>query len=102
MSRYPHLEGLRRLSPCCHARVAHDTAWASANPLRLICLRCRKGVSRFLLKNRHGQAVWPIEGKLPPTEPATRRKRRRTHPTEPDPEPFTLHLDRHVRDWLLR
>lgn len=102
MSHYPHLEGLRRLSPCCQKRVAHPNNWASPHCLALICLGCRKPVTAFLLRNRHGQTVWPINGPLPPAPPKPRRKRRRAHPTEPDPEPYTLHLDRRVLDTLLK
>jgi hypothetical protein len=88
-----HLRGLRRLSPCCRARVAHPYSIRSRScdrALALICLSCRMSVNEHELWNNRGERVWPVE--LPPGPPPPRRKRIRRQPTEAEPVSYPLHI----------
>ena len=80
-------------------RVAHNKSIRShslTDALGLICLKCRKRVNRFVLRNEDGKIVWPVprNAVLPPRRPKKKRVRRR--PVEPDPEPYILHLDGNI------
>ena len=87
-----HLVGLRRLSPCCETRVGHPIPLdddANKDPIRMICLKCRRDVSEHILVNAAGDKVWPVDGTG--LEPLPKRKRRR-RVAEGEPLPYPLHL----------
>jgi hypothetical protein len=87
-----HLLGLRRLSPCCKARVAHHKSIRSRSledALALICAECHEPVKEFELWNVEGVKVWPVEGDLPPF---AARSRRRRVPLVAEPRPYAVHL----------
>jgi hypothetical protein len=96
MSDLSHLRGLRRLSPCCHVRIAHPYNDSSRFDV-LICLSCRKPVvGDHELWNDRGERVWPIDADAPlPSLPPRRRSRRK--PAEAEPDPFPLHLPAKLR-----
>ncbi len=85
-----HLRGLRRLSPCCEARVGHPFAMGvTEDPIYMICLKCRLPVKEHILINDRGDQVWPVDVTgLPPLPKRTRRRR----VSEADPIPYPLHL----------
>ena len=89
MSKYPHLEGLERLSPCCKQAVEHNEPFPD---LGLVCAACGRPADQFLLRNVHGDIVWPVTVDLPAEPRKPRKKRRRRKPVEPDPSPYRLHL----------
>jgi hypothetical protein len=90
-----HLEGLRRLSPCCKARIGHPDKMQDRlqdlqyDPILVICLKCRNRVKEHILVNAVGERVWPI---LDTNLPRLVRRARRRRKTEADPIPYPLHL----------
>jgi hypothetical protein len=90
-----HLRGLRRLSPCCHARIAHRNPIGTEfdpveDALSLLCVDCCEPIAHFELWNAAGECVWPIDA--PPSTPLPSRIRRRRVPQEAEPTPFTVQL----------
>ena len=90
MTDTSHLRGLRRLSPCCRARVAHNLPWDDPDCLSLICLKCRRPIVEHELWNAQGERVWPVslpDGPAPPPP-----VRSRCIPKEAEPPAYPLHL----------
>lgn len=85
--------GLKRISPCCRARVSHHGFLHDDNSLELFCVDCGEPVDEFLVENCLGDVVWP-----PPPEDVAqvgeirREPRNRRKPVEPEPEGYRLHL----------
>lgn len=87
------LFSLKRLSPCCHERVAHDRPISSKKWDRIVCVGCREPVEEFLLENAFGEIVWPPDPKVvEAVRPWKRAKKSRRKPTEAEPEPYRLVL----------
>ena len=88
------LVGLRRLSGCCGARVAHVGGLGDeCGGLDLICVDCYQGVEEFLLENCLGEVVWPVDdAAIAAVNEMPRLKRSRRKPTEAEPPSYRLIL----------